>query len=225
MKLELNEQTLNAYIKEAIRQELCELNEGGKAANPGKLRKLGRFLAKHFKKMAGKGEIKPKLPKASNEVIYGAQGAEKAMARNGGKMSDDWAVHDVFRGGGEDVHPQTNKPKPNDRTNIKDNLEWNARKSARADEILKQISDEGDWDKNRRAAVTAQKQYLDAQQQELQRQLAASKRQQWGAIGTTAAAGGAAAAGANALGPKTAKKGTATNPETGGFTRPNRERK
>ena len=218
MKLELNEQTLNAYIKEAIRQELCELNEGGKAANPGKLRKLGRFLAKHFKNMAGKGEVKPRLPKASNEVVSNAQAAEESMKKYG----REWGVPDVFKGEGNDVHPQTQKPKPNNRANIKDNLGWNARKSARADEILKQISDEGDWDKSRKAAVTAQKQYLDAQQQELQRQLAASKRQQWGAIGGTIAAGGAAAAGADALGPDTAKKGTATNPQTGGFTRPKR---
>lgn len=218
MKLELNEQTLNAYIREAIRQELCELNEAGKASNPGKLRRLGRLVTKYFKNLAGKGEVKPRLPKASNEVVSNAQAAEESMKRYG----NEWGVRDVFKGGGEDVHPQTNKPKPNNRTNIKDNLGWNARKSARADEILKQISDEGDWDKGRKAAVTAQKQYLDAQQQELQRQLAASKRQQWGTIAGTAAGGGAAAAAADALGPDTAKKGTATNQQTGGFTRPKR---
>lgn len=179
MKLQLNEETLNAYIGEAIRQEL---NEGLLKG----LFKAGKGLAKGVL-----GKTTAKQHKVSRKALKAAKDAAEYGKNYPDNVVKGVNADDFSRLKGTDVDKATAQ------------VRLNATKD-KADEVqkmLKQVADQnaeaaangGFVDNDRLKALQQQLQYLNGQSQELQRQITVNNIKTWGARG---AAGAAAAHGA-----------------------------
>lgn len=179
MKLQLNEETLNAYIEEAIKQELNE-------SFLGRLGKLGgRLIKGAFGKTTAKQH---KIPRKAMNAAKEAAAYQKQYPKNvvNGVNADDFS-----RLKGTRVDKATAKARLEDTKNktnqVRQMLDKVQAQNAKA------ATEGGFVDNDRVAALQNQLRYLNAQCKELERQVNVNNVKTWGSravVGTAAGAVG-----------------------------------